>query len=287
MTKTLKNKFDLDIFVEVRNGNPNGDPDADGRPRQCSLTYNGLMTDVSIKRKIRNYLQEVFGDEQGMEIFFQEGVVLNDLISAPYDTENAVKKANGPRQKELLAQAALTKRYYDIRAFGAVLSTGDKGKTAGRVTGPIQVTMAESLDPIIIENIAITRCCATNKKDEEKERTMGTKYRIPYALYRFHIYISSRLAAKAGFNESDLAKLKGALVRMWDSDHSSSRGEMSLRKAFCFKHDSDLGNAPARVLFDCVKVERKADVPSKSDDYEIALDKGSLPKGISVEELKW
>jgi len=309
---TMKNRHDFILLMDVKNGNPNGDPDLNGQPRQCPITSKGLITDVCIKRKIRNSILTRHLGEASRNILIQEGVILNDLISAPYETDEEVKKAfEALKNKEkgadpvALAKIALQKDYYDVRAFGAVMSTGDSEegegskedsketkkkkykKNAGVVRGPVQVTWAESFHPIFIGTETITRSCVTNKEDENKERTMGTKYRVPYALYKCHVYISASDAAKTGFSDEDLALLKESIINMFEDDRSSSRGEMILRKFVDFKHESKYGNAPAHKLFERLKVELNngVDVPTSYQDYTVTLDESNFPSGVSVENI--
>jgi len=324
MSKVLSNRVELVVLVDVKNGNPNGNPDADGRPRVCSATGKGEITPVCLKRKIRNYIQKVYGKEPGKDIFFQEGVVLNDLISKPYDTEDSVKKAFEAKKKgdrsvnpEEVARKILCRDYFDIRTFGAVLSTGDeekadsievtedseekatKGKktgkalrkTAGRVRGPVQVTFAESIDKIHPDtSVSITRGSVTNESDKDKERTMGSMYRIPYALYRFHVYVSANDAGISGFSDDDLKLLKEAIMRMFDDDRSTSRGEMVVRKAVCFTHVSQFGNSPAHKNFErvtVVKNEKVVGLPTSYDDYSVSVKVSDLPSGVTITELEW
>lgn len=279
----LKNRIDFVYIFDVQDGNPNGDPDAGNLPRVDAETGMGLVTDVCLKRKVRNYVQVAKECASGYDIFIKEKAVLNTLIDAAHEDES-VKTA---KDKTSAARDVMCKKYYDIRTFGAVMSTG---KNAGQVRGPIQFTFARSIDPIAAAEHSITRMAVATEKEAEKQggdnRTMGRKATVPYGLYVCHGFISANLAKQTGFTEEDLALFFDALKNMFDVDRSAARGLMSAQKLIVFKHDSVLGNAPANKLFDLVKVEKKTDnAPRKFSDYTITVDKSNLPAGVIMEEL--
>jgi len=283
----LKNRFDFVYIFDVQDGNPNGDPDAGNLPRIDAETGMGLVTDVCLKRKVRNYVQMAKECKDGFDIFIKEKAVLNNLIDSSYD-DDSVKSKEKQEEKTEAARKVMCSRYYDVRTFGAVMSTG---KNAGQVRGPIQLTFARSVDPINSSEHSITRMAVTTEKEAEKQsgdnRTMGRKSTVPYGLYVCHGFVSANLAAQTGFSEDDLVLFWEALKNMFDVDRSAARGLMSAQKLIVFKHDSALGNAPANQLFDLVHVEKKADVdvPRKFGDYVVSIEKEKLPSGVSLEEL--
>ena len=265
----LKNRIDFVYIFDVQDGNPNGDPDAGNLPRVDAETGMGLVTDVCLKRKVRNYVQVAKGLADGYDIFIKE---------------KAVKNA---KDKTAAARLFMCKNYFDIRTFGAVMSTG---KNAGQVRGPIQLTFARSVDPIATAEHSITRMAVATENEAEKQkgdnRTMGRKATVPYGLYVCHGFISANLAKQTGFSEEDLQLFFDALKNMFDVDRSAARGLMSAQKLIVFKHDSVLGNAPANKLFDLVKIEKNTDaVPRSFNDYRVTIDMDSVPSGVSVEEL--
>ena len=279
----LKNRFDFVYIFDVKDGNPNGDPDAGNLPRVDAETGMGLVTDVCLKRKVRNYVQAAKGLSDGYDIFIKEKAVLNTLIDQAHD-DSAVKAAT---DKTEAARMFMCKNYYDIRTFGAVMSTG---KNAGQVRGAIQLTFARSVDTIATAEHSITRMAVATKKEEEKQggdnRTMGRKATVPYGLYVCHGFISANLAQQTGFSEEDLLLFWDALKNMFDIDRSAARGLMSAQKLIVFKHDSVLGNAPANKLFDLVKVERVCDgAPRSFNDYTVTIDMAGLPANVTVQEL--
>ena len=279
----LKNRIDFVYIFDVQDGNPNGDPDAGNLPRVDAETGMGLVTDVCLKRKVRNYIQVAKGCADGYDIFIKEKAVLNKSIDAAHE-EESVKNAT---DKTSAAKDVMCKKYYDIRSFGAVMSTG---KNAGQVRGPIQITFARSIDPIAVMEHSITRMAVATEKEAEKQggdnRTMGRKATVPYGLYVCHGFISANLANQTGFSEEDLALFWDALQNMFDVDRSAARGLMSAQKLIVFKHESVLGNAPANKLFALVKVEKKCDgTPRKFEDYEVIVDSSNLPNGVTVEEM--
>lgn len=280
----LKNRIDFVYIFDVQDGNPNGDPDAGNLPRVDAETGMGLVTDVCLKRKVRNYVQVAKGCADGYDIFIKEKAVLNTLIDKAHD-DSEVKAA---KDKTAAARKFMCDNYYDIRTFGAVMSTG---KNAGQVRGPIQLTFARSVDPIAPLEHSITRMAVATEKEAENQkgdnRTMGRKATIPYGLYVCHGFISSNLAQQTGFTEDDLQLFFEALQNMFDLDRSAARGLMSAQKLIVFRHDSELGNAPANKLFDLVKVEKTSEAVARSfNDYTVSLPStDELPKGVTMEVL--
>lgn len=279
----LKNRIDFVYIFDVSDGNPNGDPDAGNLPRVDAETGMGLVTDVCLKRKVRNYVQYAVGDTDGYDIFIKEKAVLNTLIDKAHD-DTAVKAA---KDKTEAARMYMCKNYYDIRTFGAVMSTG---KNAGQVRGPIQMTFARSVDPIAIAEHSITRMAVATEKEAEQQnggnRTMGRKSTVPYGLYVCHGFVSANLAKQTGFSEEDLNIFWEALKNMFDIDRSAARGLMSAQKLIVFKHATELGNAPANKLFDLVKVEKACNgSPRSFNDYEVTIDRNGIPENITIEEL--
>ena len=279
----INNRIDVIYIFDVQDGNPNGDPDAGNLPRIDAETGMGLVTDVCLKRKVRNYVQVSKGLSEGYDIFIKEKAILNSEIDKAHDDE-AVKKA---KDKTAAARLFMCKNYYDIRTFGAVMSTG---KNAGQVRGPIQFTFARSVDPIATAEHSITRMAVATENEAEKQngdnRTMGRKATVPYGLYVCHGFISASLAKQTGFSEEDLQLFFEALKNMFDVDRSAARGLMSAQKLIVFRHDSILGNAPANKLFDLVKIEKNTDNPPRAfGDYTVTIDKNAIPTGVTVEEL--
>ncbi len=279
----LKNRIDFVYIFDVQDGNPNGDPDAGNLPRVDAETGMGLVTDVCLKRKVRNYVQVAKQLGDGFDIFIKERAVLNTLIDKAHD-DSEVKNA---KDRTEAARLFMCKNYYDIRAFGAVMSTG---KNAGQVRGPIQFTFARSVDAIAPAEHSITRMAVTTEREAEKQeggnRTMGRKATVPYGLYVCHGFISANLAQQTGFSEDDLELFWDALRNMFDLDHSAARGLMSAQKLIVFKHDSELGNAPANKLFDLVKVEKVCDgAPRSFSDYSVTIDKDKVPTNVAIEEM--
>ncbi|GAB2940730.1 type I-C CRISPR-associated protein Cas7/Csd2 [Aquaspirillum soli] len=290
----IANRYEFVYLFDVTNGNPNGDPDAGNMPRLDPETNQGLVTDVCLKRKIRNYVALEKSDaegkpEQGYVIYMQEKSVLNNQHKQAYAAlgiEPEPKKLPKNEAKAHELTRWMCANFFDVRAFGAVMTTE---VNAGQVRGPIQLAFATSIDPVIPLEVSITRMAVTNEKDLEKERTMGRKHIIPYGLYRAHGFISAKLAERTGFSEGDLELLWRALINMFEHDRSAARGEMAARKLIVFKHDHPMGNAPAHKLFDLVKVQRvegEADTPARSfADYEVSIDRDGLPTGVTIEEV--
>ena len=287
MEKTIKNRYEFVLFFDVENGNPNGDPDADNMPRIDPETSFGLVSDVCIKRKIRNYIALLKADEDDYEIYVQEKAVLNNQHKKAYE-HFKIKPESKKLPKDTAQAEAITqfmcKNFYDIRTFGAVMTTE---VNCGQVRGPVQLGFSRSLDPIVPQEITITRMAVTNERDLEKERTMGRKHIVNYALYRAEGFISAPLADKTGFSEEDLELLWDALINMFDHDRSAARGKMSSRKLYVFKHDSKLGNAPASILFDAITVKKiNGNKPVRNfSDYEISVTGNEIPQGVEVLEL--
>ena len=312
---TIKNRYDFVFLFDVKDGNPNGDPDFDNMPRTDEETNHGLVTDVCIKRKIRNYVQLLKGLESPYDIFIREGNVLNPLI------EQMRKEADKEEEDEKKAVAKgrmkMCEQYFDIRTFGAVMSTGEekadgdsnedvnedgskdkkskkkdsrkKIKGLGVVRGPVQLTFARSIDPVDAKSHSVTRCCVTTTDDDKKGKTntIGNKKTISYGLYRMHGFISATDAAKTGFSEENKELLFEAIINAFENDHAAARGEMNPRALIVFKHESHLGNARAGQLFDLVKVEKKKGIeyPRSFSDYTVTIDKAGLPANVTVEDL--
>lgn len=279
----LKNRIDFVYIFDVQDGNPNGDPDAGNLPRVDAETGMGLVTDVCLKRKVRNYVQVAKGCINGYDIFIKEKAVLNKSIDAAHENES-VKNA---KDKTSAARDIMCRKFYDIRSFGAVMATG---KNAGQVRGPIQFTFARSVDSIATMEHSITRMAVATEKESEKQsgdnRTMGRKATVPYGLYVCHGFISANLARQTGFSEEDLSLFWDALKNMFDMDRSAARGLMSAQKLIVFKHESLLGNAPANKLFDLVKVEKQCNgAPRKFADYKVTVETQKLPFGVTIEEM--
>lgn len=279
----LKNRIDFVYVFDVQDGNPNGDPDAGNLPRVDAETGMGLVTDVCLKRKVRNYVQVAKNLEDGYDIFVKEKAVLNNEIDKAHDN-TTVKNA---KDKTAAARQYMCENYYDIRTFGAVMSTG---QNAGQVRGPIQLTFARSVAPVATAEHSITRVAVATPKEAENQKgenhTMGRKATIPYGLYVCHGFISANLAKQTGFSEEDLDLFFEALQNMFDLDRSAARGLMSAQKLIVFRHASELGNAPANKLFDLVHIKKKTDAAPRSfNDYEVRIEEDNLPTGVTVEEL--
>lgn len=290
----IKNRYEFVILFDVANGNPNGDPDAGNMPRIDAETGHGIVTDVCIKRKIRNYVEAVCEDKKGCKIYIKEGVPLNTSDAKALAKENTdADKALKMKQpdKSVLDKKIrdyMCEHFFDIRTFGAVMTTFVKAAlNCGQVRGPVQIGFARSIDPIVSQEITITRVAITTEKDAETKKTeMGRKHIIPYGLYRAEGYVSANLAKKAtGFSEEDLKLLWDAILNMFELDHSAARGNMACRKLIVFKHDSEFGNTPAYKLFEAVKVERKDGVtaPRSYSDYQIEIDSNAIPQSVSYE----
>lgn len=312
---TLSNRYDFVLLFDVTNGNPNGDPDAGNLPRIDPETNHGLVSDVSLKRKIRNYVEMAKDGKPGFAIYVQEGAILNEKHREAYkavrpDNAKVAKEAKlNPQNDEEASKLRnfMCKNFFDVRTFGAVMSTGIN---CGQVRGPVQLSFGKSAERIMPLEISITRMAATNEKEKKDReagddsnertdnRTMGRKHIVPYGLYRAHGFISAKLSERTGFGEDDLALLFEALEGMFEHDRSAARGEMAVRKLIVFKHELALGNAPAHTLFERVKVGRNVDgefhdIDSRLDnyrparkfsDYAIVIDRNGLPAGVEIIE---
>lgn len=296
MSEPIKNRYDFVVYFDVEDGNPNGDPDAGNMPRIDPEEGHGLVTDVCLKRKIRNYVQTVKDEEPGYDIYIKESVPLNISDKKAYAALDIDKKEIKQMKKDnpeldRMILDFMCSNYYDIRTFGAVMTTFVKDNlNCGQVRGPVQLTFARSVDPIIPQEITITRIAITTEADAEKKNTeMGRKHIIPYGLYRFEGYVSANLARKTtGFSEEDLQLLWQAIINMFENDHSAARGKMAVRELIVFKHESELGNAPSYKLFDAVTIQRKegVEVPRSFADYERAvIDESVIPEGVSYNRL--
>lgn len=294
MSEVIKNRYDFVVLFDVENGNPNGDPDSGNMPRVDAETQFGLITDVCLKRKIRNYVEMVKEDTTGYRIYVKDHAVLNRNDEEAYAalsifSDKVAEQKKKDSDLDLKIRDWMCKNFFDIRTFGAVMTTFVKDKlNCGQVRGPVQIGFARSVEPVVPQEITITRVAITTEKDSEKKNNeMGSKYIIPYGLYRCEGFVSANLARKTtGFTDDDLKLLWDALFNMFENDHSAARGKMAVRKLIIFKHDSEFGNAPAHKLFDLVKVSRKgtdSDSPARAfADYEIVIDENHLPNGVSV-----
>lgn len=296
MTEPIQNRFDFVLFFDVKNGNPNGDPDAGNMPRIDPETGHGIVSDVCLKRKVRNYVDLVKGQdvdgpdvaegELGYKIYVQEGAVLNERNKKAYvhyDMKPSEKKLPKGEQDRLKVTKFMCDNFFDIRSFGAVMTTG---VNCGQVRGPIQMCFAESVDPAMPMEMSITRMAVTKEEDAEKERTMGRKQYIPYGLYRVEGFVSASLAEKTGFSQEDLDLFFSALTNMFENDRSAARGLMSSRKLLVFKHESKLGNAPAHRLFEAVKVNRLIPAAQEARSFsDYTIEVGDIPEGVELIEL--
>lgn len=292
MSEVIKNRYEFVVLFDVENGNPNGDPDAGNMPRIDPESGYGIVTDVCLKRKIRNYVETVKEDAEGYRIYIKEDVPLNRSDNEAYihlgvndKTIKELKKKDPDADVKI--RDFMCEKFYDIRTFGAVMTTFVKAAlNCGQVRGPVQLGFARSIDPIISQEVTITRVAITTEKDAENKSTeMGRKNIVPYALYRVEGYISANLARKVtGFSEEDLELLWEAVINMFEHDRSAARGKMAVRELIVFKHSKELGDCPAYKLFDAVEVKRKADVqyPRKYQDYTVEIHKDMIPDSIEV-----
>jgi CRISPR-associated protein Csd2 len=286
MTEPLKNRYDFVLLFDVKNGNPNGDPDAGNLPRMDPETGQGIVTDVCLKRKIRNYVELVKNGQNRFNIYVQEKSILTERRKPAYD---AVADEKETPLKISKAQNWMCINFFDVRAFGAVMSTRENN--CGQVRGPVQFAFAQSLEPVVSLEASITRMAVETKKESDAQggdnRTMGRKTYVPYGLYRAHGFISAALAKQTGFSEDDLELFWNALINMFEHDRSAARGEMAAQKLIVFKHDSELGNAPAHKLFELVRVAKKDESkPSRTfSDYDVVIDRSSVPSGVELMEL--
>ncbi len=286
----LTNRYDFVLLFDVKDGNPNGDPDAGNLPRVDAETGRGLVTDVCIKRKVRNFVGLVKGEQPPFEIYVKEKAVLNNQHKRAYVGIGKAELLEGDDKKRKGGDAVdearqwMCRNFYDVRAFGAVMSTGIN---CGQVRGPIQLTFARSIDPIVALEHSITRMAVATEAEAEKQsgdnRTMGRKFTVPYGLYAAHGFVSSFLAKQTGFDEGDLELLWQALAQMFEHDRSAARGEMSTRGLYVFKHDSELGNAPAHKLFELVQAKKNTEEPARDfSDYTVSVDEANIPAGVSL-----
>ena len=293
MSEVIKNRYDFVILFDVENGNPNGDPDAGNMPRVDPETGLGLVTDVCLKRKIRNYVEMAKEDSAGYRIYIKDQVPLNrnDAEALEYlgiDKDLKAAKKNDP-EIDIKIRDWMCANFYDIRTFGAVMTTFVKGAlNCGQVRGPVQLGFARSIDPIVPQEVTITRVAITTEADAEKKGTeMGRKYIVPYDLYRAEGFVSANLARKStGFSEDDLQLLWQAILNMFENDHSAARGKMAVRELIVFKHASELGNAPSYKLFDAVHIARKdgVEIPRSYHDYAVTVEE-SLPVGVTCKRM--
>ncbi|MFT3985215.1 MAG: type I-C CRISPR-associated protein Cas7/Csd2 [Lachnospiraceae bacterium] len=288
MSEPIKNRYEFTVLFDVENGNPNGDPDAGNMPRIDQETGYGLVTDVCIKRKIRNYVETLKEDSTGYRIYIKDGVPLNKSDREAYAhvgiEEKDAQSKKGDIDEKL--RDFMCANFFDIRTFGAVMTTFVKAKlNCGQVRGPVQLGFARSIEPIIPQEVTITRVAITTEEDAKKKETeMGRKHIIPYALYRLDGYISANLARKVtGFSKEDLSLLWEALINMFEIDHSAARGKMSVRELIVFQHESELGNCPAYRLFDAVSVERITEQAARAySDYRVKVNTDIIPEGVTV-----
>lgn len=290
MKEAIKNRYEFVILFDVENGNPNGDPDNGNAPRVDLDTGHGIVTDVCLKRKIRNYVETVKEDEAGYQIYIKEGAPLNEKDASAFQALSIDEKQLATLKKDdpsldLKIRDFMCSRFYDIRTFGAVMTTFVQAKlNCGQVRGPVQLSFARSIDPIVPQSLTITRVAITKKSDaERKVNEMGRKEIVPYALYRAEGYISANLARKVtGFSEDDLELLWEAILNMFEHDHSAARGKMAVQELIIFKHDSELGNAPAHKLFDLVKVEKNIEGQARAySDYTVRVEESLIPEGVT------
>ena len=292
MSNPIQNRYDFVLFFDVKDGNPNGDPDAGNLPRIDPETGHGLVTDVCLKRKVRNYVQLAKGCTAPFDIFVKEKAILNNLIDEAHEQDAVKSKENGDKTEA--ARQFMCSKYYDVRTFGAVMSTG---KNAGQVRGPVQFTFARSVGQIVPLEHSITRMAVATEAEAEKQqgdnRTMGRKFTVPYALYRCHGFISAPFADNTngkngtGFSEDDLGLLWDAIINMFEHDHSAARGQMAARRLIIFKHESNIGNAPSHKLFDLIKVEPKQEsvVIRDFSQYKMTVPtQAEMPQGVTIFE---
>ena len=287
---SLNHRYDFVLLFDVKDGNPNGDPDAGNLPRVDAETGQGLVTDVSLKRKVRNFVGLLHGEQPPYEIYVKEKAILNKQHERAYQAipDGAAilagddkKRKGGDKVEE--ARQWMCQNFYDVRTFGAVMSTGIN---CGQVRGAVQMTFARSIDPVIASEHSITRMAVATEKEAEKQdgdnRTMGRKFTVPYGLYVAHGFVSAHLADQTGFSETDLELLWQALAEMFEHDRSAARGEMATRGLYVFKHEGKLGNAPAYSLFERIKAEKQVEVPRSFKDYVVTVDADNLPNGVAL-----
>ena len=290
---SLQNRYDFVLLFDVKDGNPNGDPDAGNLPRVDAETGQGLVTDVSLKRKVRNFVGILHDEQPPYEIYVKEKAILNKQHERAYQAipggaellaGDDKKRKGGDKVEE--ARQWMCQNFYDVRTFGAVMSTG---VNCGQVRGAVQMTFARSIDPVIASEHSITRMAVATEKEAEKQdgdnRTMGRKFTVPYGLYVAHGFVSAHLANQTGFSDSDLELLWQALTNMFEHDRSAARGEMATRGLYVFKHEGKLGNAPAYSLFERIKAQKQVEVPRSFADYSVSVDAENLPNGVELLRL--
>ena len=289
MSEVIKNRYEFTILFDVENGNPNGDPDAANMPRVDPETGLGLVTDVCLKRKIRNYVEDVKEDSEGYKIYIKDGIPLNTSDRLAYTAVLGEGKKLEKKDPEIdnKLREFMCKNFYDVRTFGAVMTTFVKDKlNCGQVRGPVQIGFARSIDPIVRQEVSITRVAITTEADfANKETEMGRKHIVPYALYRADGFISANLARKVtGFSEDDLELLWTAIINMFENDHSAARGKMAVRKLIIFKHESELGNAPSHKTLDLVRIRRRdgVGIARSYEDYEVEINEVGRPEGVEI-----
>lgn len=287
MSELINNRYEFVLLFDVENGNPNGDPDAGNMPRIDAETGLGLVTDVCLKRKIRNYVDIAKNESEGYDIYVREGAILNVQHKKAYSATEIIpesKKLPKGKEEANKVKSFMCKQFFDIRTFGAVMTTE---VNCGQVRGPVQINFARSIDPIVQQEVTITRMAVMSEKDaEKKDREMGRKHIVPYAVYRAEGFVSANLAEKSGFTKEDLELLWEALVNMFDHDRSAARGKMSTRKLVIFEHETALGNASAHKLFELVEVSRKDLMrpPRAYSDYEVTVNTAAVPAGVKLIE---
>ena len=286
MSEAVKNRYEFVLLYDVKNGNPNGDPDAGNLPRIDPETGYGIVTDVCLKRKVRNYVELIKNGEKFFNIYVQEKAILTERRAPAYE---AIADEKDKAAKISKARQWMCRNFFDVRTFGAVMST--KENNCGQVRGPVQFAFSQSIDPVVSLEASITRMAVETKKESDSQggdnRTMGRKTYVPYGLYRVHGFISAPLAKQTGFSEEDLMLFWNSLQNMFDHDRSAARGEMAAQKLIVFKHDSELGNASAHKLFDLVTVTRATDesIPARAfSDYNVTIDRNNMPQGVTLEE---
>lgn len=302
MSGAIKNRYEFVILFDVENGNPNGDPDAGNMPRIDPESGLGLVTDVCLKRKIRNYIETVKEDEAGFKIYIKEDVPLNRSDREACEslgvketenkklTESLKKLKKSDPDADIRLRDYMCENFYDIRTFGAVMTTFVKASlNCGQVRGPVQIGFARSIDPVVSQEVTITRVAITTEKDAENKNTeMGRKNIVPYGLYRAEGYVSANLARKVtGFSEEDLELLWEAIINMFEHDHSAARGKMAVRELIVFKHSKELGDCPAYKLFDAVEVKKKDEIinPRKYQDYVVEIHEEMIPEQVEVKRM--
>lgn len=289
----IVNRYDFVLLFDVKDGNPNGDPDAGNLPRLDAETGKGLVTDVCLKRKIRNYIGMLKNETPPFEIYVKEKSILNKTHERAYIAIGAEDMLKGDEKKRKggdktnEARQWMCANFYDVRTFGAVMSTG---VNCGQVRGPVQITFARSIDPIVSSEHSITRMAVTTEKEAENQsgdnRTMGRKFTVPYGLYVAHGFVSAHLAEQTGFSDEDMTLLLESLTNMFEHDRSAARGEMTTRGLYVFKHESKLGNAQAHSLFERIKVVRKSESAAREfTDYTVSVDESNLPQGVTLQKI--